>query len=120
MAGKLIHFVLETIDGQEDLAFLGGTLGKKLGAVSENGAAALLELGGDVDDKSGADVGVRDGVEDFEGPKGFAVERKLLEAGQEAAFVAQRRGVVMVGMARFPIGQNYGVRLEIADDLCQG
>jgi len=119
MASELVHFIFQTVYGQEDLAFLGGALGQELGTVGENGTPTLLELSGDVHDEGRANVGVRDGVQDFEGAEGFSFKRKLLEACQEAAFVAQSRGVVVVGMARFPIGENYGVGPELTDDLGQ-
>jgi hypothetical protein len=55
---KLVHFVFEAIDGQEDVRFLellGGfaLLGMELGGESQDGTAPLLIMRRDVDDESG-------------------------------------------------------------------
>ena len=46
----------------------------ELGGECQDGAAALLEVGGDVDDESRADGSVGCGVEDFEGTVRFALD----------------------------------------------
>ena len=76
---------------------------------------ALLEMGGDVDDKSGADGRVGGGGEDFEGAVRFALEGQLLEAGEEATFITKGRGVVMVGVASFPVWEDDGFGTEFAN-----
>src|SRR4029077_19439975 len=117
MAGKEGHFVFEGGYGEEDLMFLvvlGGLafFGAKLGSESENGFAALLVLRGDVHDEGGAHVGVGDGIKNFEGAEGFAFEGELLESRKETAFIAESRGVVVVGVASFPVGKDDGFRAE--------
>src|SRR5579859_60702 len=87
----------------------------ELGGEGQDGFAALLILIGDVHDEGRADVGVRSGVENFEGAVGFANDGQLLEAGEEAALVAKSGGVVMVWMTRFPVGQNHGLRTKLAN-----
>src|SRR6266481_2732360 len=76
----------------------------------------LFELGGNVDDKRGAHVGERNRVEDLEGAVGFALEGQLLQPRQEARLVTQRRGVVVVGVTRLPVGKNHGFGAEFADN----
>jgi hypothetical protein len=50
-----------------------GGLGSVLGAVGEEGLQTRFNVGGDVDDEGGADVGVERGVEDLVGAVGRAV-----------------------------------------------
>src|ERR1700683_3484156 len=76
-----------------------------------------LYLGGDVDDEAGADFLIDRGVNDFEGAEGFvaAVERESFEAGEPAGFVAKFGGVVVVGMAAFPVGKDDSFGSKSAD-----
>ena len=60
---------------------------------------------------------VRSAVENLKGPVGFAADGQLLQAGEEAAFVAECGGVIVVRMASFPIGKDNRVRAQFADDL---
>ena len=117
VAGQEIHAVVELIDRQEDalLAFALG--GAELGAIGEDGFAALRVLLADIHDESGRHAFEGSGVENFERAVGFAGERKLLESCEEATFVAERRSVIVVGMPRFPIRKDDGVGLKIADEL---
>src|SRR5271170_4829914 len=120
MPGELVHFVFETVNGQEDVCLLElapgfALFGMELGRESQDGAAPLLEVGGDVDDESGADGGERGGVQNFEGTVRFTLERQLLETGEEAPLVTERRGVVVVGVAGFPIRKDNGLGSELAN-----
>ena len=83
---------------------------------SEDGAAALLEMRRDVDDKRGADGSVDSGVEDFEGAVRFALEWQLLEPSEKAAFVTECGGVVVVGVAGFPVRENDDTWTQFADN----
>ena len=83
--------------------------------VRKDCAAPPFVLLGDVHGDRGPDVGVRSGVEYFEWPERFTLERIVLQARDETAFVSQPRRRVVVGMATFPIGQDHGVRLEFAN-----
>ena len=56
------------------------------------------------------------GIKDLEGAVGFAFERELFEAGEEAAFVAEGRGMVVVGVAGFPVGKDDSFGAKLADD----
>jgi hypothetical protein len=88
----------------------------ELGGEGEDGTATLLEMWSDVYDEGGADCGESGRIENFERAMRFAVERQLLKAGEEAAFVAKSGSVVVVGMAGFPIGKDDRFRTELADD----
>jgi hypothetical protein len=85
-----------------------------LGAIGEEGLETLLNEWGDVDDEGWPDVGVEAGVEDFEGAvRGcgwFGVcDRRgynFGEAADEAGFVAEGCGGVVIGMAALPVGQD--------------
>jgi len=46
----------------------------------------------------------------------LAFERELLEAGEEAGFVAERGSVIVVGVACFPVGEDDGLRAKLAKD----
>src|SRR5581483_2204678 len=87
---------------------------------SEDSAMALPELRGDVHDKSGPDVSVGDGIQNLERTMRLAFEGQLLEAGQEAAFVAEDRGVVMGWMASFPVGKDDRAGTDFPDDCGEG
>ena len=76
---------------------------------------ALRELGGDVHDKRGAGVGESGRVKNFVRAEGFARDGELFEAGEETAFVAESRGVVVVGMASFPVGGDDSAGAEFAN-----
>src|ERR1700676_2449213 len=78
----------------------------ELGGEGEYGAATLLEMRGNVDDEGGTDGSIGGGVKDFERAVRFAVERKLLESGEEAALVAEGGGMVVVRVTGFPIREN--------------
>lgn len=88
VAGEEFHAAVEFVDGEENalLAFAFG--GAELGAVGEDGAVAGFVLPGDVDNERGGHSLKGSGVEDLEGTIRFAIERKLLKAGEEATFVA--------------------------------
>ena len=91
VAGEQVHAMVELVDGQED-ALLALTFGgTKLRAVGEDGLAALRVLLGDVHDEGGRHAFERSGVKNFERAMRFAGERELLETGEEAAFVTERR-----------------------------
>ena len=117
VAGEEVHAVVELVDGQEDalLAFAFG--GTELGAVGEDRFAALRVLLGDVHDEGGGHTFEGSCVKNFERAMGFAGEGKLLEAREEAAFIAERGRVIVVGVARFPIRKDHGVGAEVADEL---
>jgi len=90
-------------------------VGEELGGEGLDGAAALFVFGGDVHHEGWADVGEGGGVKDFEGAVGFACDGKLFQAGQEAAFVAERGCVVMIGVAGLPVGEDDCFGTEVAD-----
>src|ERR1700739_272176 len=117
VAGEQVHAVVELVDGQEYALFAFAFGGAELGAVSEYGFASLRVFLCDVEDEGGRHAFERSGVENFEWAMGFAGEREPFQAGEEAAFVAERGSVVVIGVARFPVRKNYGARLEIADNL---
>src|SRR5579859_508557 len=98
-----------------DFASWLGFFWAELGGEGQDGFAALLVLIGDVHDKSGTYVGVGDGVEDFERPIRVACNGQVLQSREEAALVAKSRGVVMVRMTRFPVGQNDGFGAELTN-----
>jgi hypothetical protein len=64
--------------------------------------------------RSGADVG--EGWNKVLKAVWFAFERELFEAGEEAGFVAERGGVIVVGVARFPVGEDDGFGAKLAKD----
>jgi len=117
VAGEKIHAMVEFVDGQEYALLAFAFSGAELGAVGEDGFAALRVLLGDVHDKRGGHAFEGSGVENLERAVGFAGERELLEPGEEASFVAERGGVIVIGVARFPIRKDYRVRAQIANDL---
>src|SRR5690242_20097096 len=82
----------------------------------ENGATALFELRGDVHDEGRSDGSEGSGVENFERAVRLAFDGKLLQAGKEAAFIAEGGGVVVIGVASFPVRKNHSFRAEIAND----
>jgi hypothetical protein len=88
----------------------------ELGGKGKNGAMALLELWRDVHDEGRTDMSEGGGVEDLEGAMGLAVDGQLLEPGEEATFVAERRGVIVVGVTGFPIGEDDGFGAKLTDD----
>jgi hypothetical protein len=108
--------------GDEEAGAVG--LRAVLGAIGEEGLEALLDEWGDVDYEGGSDVGVETGVEDFEGAVGgcgwFGVcdcgGYNFGETADEAGFVAEGGGGVMVGMAALPVGQDDYARAETAED----
>ena len=121
VAGELVHLVLEAIDGEEDSEFFVGAgglafLGPELGSEGEDGFVALGVFGGDIHDEGRTDVGEGSGIENLEGAVRLAFERELLEAGEEAAFVAEGRSVIVVGVARFPVGDDDGFWAQLAKD----
>ena len=83
MACQLVHFILETVDGEEDLALFLARLWAKLRAIGKNSFAAGLELRADIDDESGTDCRVGSGIENLEGPVGFTVDSQLLQAARK-------------------------------------
>ena len=70
----------------------------------------------DVDDESGPDRGEGGGIQDFERTVRLAVDGKLLKASKKAGFVAKCRGMVVVGVAGFPIRKNDGFGPELSND----
>jgi len=119
VAGEQVHAMVELVDGQE-YALLALAFGRtELGAVGEDGFAALSVLPGDIHDEGGRHAFKRSGVKNFERAMGLAGEGELFQAGQEATFVAERGGVIVIGVACFPVRKNHGVRLKITDDLRQ-
>src|SRR5579859_8160835 len=82
----------------------------------EDSPAALLEVRRDVHDEGGTDGSKGSGIENFERAVWLTFERQLLEAGEEAALVAEGRGVVVVWVAGFPVGKDDGFRAEVAND----
>ncbi len=113
VAGELIHFVFEAVDCEEDFAFASGA--GELRMKGADGFVALFELGGDVDDEGGADMGESGGVENLVRAEGLAGDGELFEASEEAAFVAESCGVVMVGVAGLPVRDDDGSRAEFAN-----
>src|SRR5882672_12032439 len=97
---------------------LGGLtfLGPELRGEGEDSFVALGILRGDIHDESGADVGEGSGIENLEGAVRLAFERELLEAGEEAGFVAERGSVIVVGVACFPVGEDDGLWAKLAND----
>jgi len=89
--------------------------GTELRAVTEDGAATSGVLLGDINDEGGWHAFEGCAVENFKGAKRFAVERQLFQSGEEAAFVAEGGGVVVVGMARFPVGNDDRAWAKLAD-----
>src|ERR1700758_240437 len=104
MAGQLVHFFFQAVDCEVDSAWRSGSLWAKLRGESLDGFAALLVLIGDIHNERGTHVGIGNGVKNFKRAVSFAGDRQLFEAGEEAAFVAQSGGLVMVRMAGFPVG----------------
>ncbi len=91
-------------------------MGPELRGEGEDSFVALGILRGDVHNESGTDVGEGSGIEDLEGAVRLAFERELLEAGEEAGFVAERGSVIVVGVACFPVGEDDGLRAKLAKD----
>ena len=90
-----------------------------LRAVGQQRLKALLDEGCDVDDEGGAHVGIEAGVEDLEGAMrrvGFAWGDDLGEAADEAGFVAEGGGGVVVGMAALPVGKDDDAGTKAAQD----
>ncbi len=80
---------------------------------------AGFDVGGDVDDEGGADVGVERGVEDFVGAvrsTELGGEVETGEAGGETGFVSEGGGGVVVGVAALPIGEDDHAGAEAAQD----
>lgn len=111
----------QAIDGQEHIGLLEACcglafLGMELRGKGEDGAATLFVMCGDVHDKRWADVRESRGIENLERSVWFAAEGQLLEASKEAAFVAERGGVVVVGVAGLPIRKDDGFGAKLAND----
>jgi hypothetical protein len=113
VTSELIHFVFETVDGEEDFAFAGRA--GELRVKGTDGFVALGKLGGDVDDEGGAGVGEGGGVENFVRAEWVAADRELFEAGEKAAFVGESGRVVMIRVAGFPVRNDDGARAKFAD-----
>jgi len=102
--------------GDEE-AGAGGLL-SVLGAIGQEGLEALLDEWGDVDDEGGPDIGVEGGVEDLVGPVrcvaawGF----DFGEAADEAGFIAEGGGGVVVGVATLPVGEDDDAGAKAAED----
>ena len=116
MAGGGEGALADVFFGDEEAG--AGCLLSVLGAVGEEGLEALLDEWGDVDDEGGADVGVERGVEDLVGAVGCmaAWGFDLGEAADEAGFVAEGGGGVVVGVASLPVGEDDDSGAEAAED----
>src|SRR5277367_1939133 len=88
----------------------------ELGGESQDGTSPLLIMRRDVDDECGADGREGGGIQDFERTVRFAVDGQLLKAGEKAGFVAECRGMVMVGVAGFPIRKNDSFGPKLSND----
>src|SRR6266852_4968220 len=111
--------MVELVDGQEYTLLALAFGGAELGAVGEDGFTALSVLPGDVHDEGGRHSFKRSGVKNFERAMGFAGEGELFQAREEAAFVAERRGVIVIRVACLPVWKDHGAWLKITDDLRQ-
>jgi hypothetical protein len=92
--------------GDEEASAL--RLGGVLGAVGEEGLETLLYEWRDIDDEGGTDVGVEGGIEDLEGAVRWVCAGRFdfCETADEAGFVAEGGGGVVVGVAALPVGKN--------------
>ena len=88
----------------------------ELGGEGKDGFAALFVLRGDVHNEGGANVGVGNGIKNFEGAVGFSGDGQLLQAGEETALVAKLGGVVVVRVASFPVGKDDGFGAKLSND----
>ena len=103
--------------GDEEIAAL--RLRGVLRAIGEERLQALLDVGCDVDDEGGADVGVEAGVENLEGTMrwvGAARSFDLGEAADETGFVAKRGGGVVVRVAALPVREDDDAGTQAAED----
>ena len=94
-------------------------LGAVLRAIGQQGLQALLGKGCDVDHKAGAHIGIEAGVENLEGSMGrvrLAWGYHFGKAADEAGFVAQRGGGVVVGMPALPVRKNDDAGTQTAQD----
>src|SRR6185437_2968151 len=96
-------------------------LGCVLRTVGRQGLVALLDVWSDVDDEGGAHVGVERGIDNLVGAVGSeglgAFGRRdfyLRQAADEAGFVAEGGGGVVIGMTTLPIGQDDDAGTEAA------
>src|SRR5260370_134849 len=112
----MIHFGCQRVDGEVDFALLFAFRWPELRLKGQDSLAALLVLRGDVHDEGGTNVGIGNGIENLEGAVGFAFDGQLLKSCEKAALIAQRRGVVVVGVTRLPVGKNNGFGAELADN----
>src|SRR5215475_14181189 len=87
----------------------------ELGSEGEDSFVAGFVLRSDIDDEGGTDVGKGGGVKNFERAMRFAFDGQSLESGEEAAFVAKLRCVVVVGMAGFPVRDDDSLRPQLAN-----
>lgn len=115
--GEQVHAVIEFIDRQEYPLFAFAFRGAELRAVGKDSFAALRVLLGDIHDEGRRHAFKGSGVKNLEWPVRLASERELLKSGEEAAFIAERGGVIVIGMTRLPIRKDDRVRAQIAYDL---
>ena len=115
VAGQEVHVVLEGVEGDENFAVSCGGLWTELRRVREDSFATLDEMRSDVDYERGTDFGEQRGVENFEWAEGFAVEGQSFQSCEEAAFVTESGGVVMIGVTGFPVRKNDSAGTELAD-----
>ncbi len=87
-----------------------------MGREGKNGAAALFKLRRNVYDEGRTYLSEGGGIQDLERAMGLAVNGQLFEAGQEAAFVAEGRGMIVVRVASFPIGKNDSFGTKLPDN----
>ncbi len=104
-----------------------------LRAIGHERAVAVFDERRDVYDEAGADVGIEAGVDDLEGSVrcslacdptraiaglewGTLTEVKFGEAAQEAGFIAEGGGVVVVGMAALSVGEDDDAGTQAAQD----
>ena len=95
-----------------------GGLSTVLRSIGEQGLLARLDVWGDVDDEGRANVGVERSVEDFERTVRCAVLWRDIGAGEaceEAGFIAECGGGVVVGMAALPIGEDDDAGTQTAE-----
>src|SRR5580692_2369825 len=57
----------------------------------------------------------RRGINNLVRPIRFAGRGKILQSGEETSFIAESRSVVVIRVARLPIGNDDGARTKLAD-----
>src|SRR5947209_19819791 len=85
--------------------------------VSKYRLHAGFELLSNIDNEAGAGIVIKRRINNLE----RTVRREgdftqIAQACQEAGLITERGGIVMIGMASLPIGQNEHARARLADD----